>query len=68
MKTSGKGVWEGPLVSSNSEEWRGLGLQGSSCGTSLLVQWLRLCASNAGGAGSTPDVGANIAHAVGCHL
>ena len=32
-------------------------------GTSLVVQWLRLHASNAGGAGSIPDRGAKIPHA-----
>ena len=32
-------------------------------GTSLAVQWLRLCASNAGGAGSIPGRGTRIPHA-----
>ena len=32
-------------------------------GTSLAVQWLRLCASNAGGAGSIPGQGTKIPHA-----
>ena len=38
----------------------------SSCenGTSLVVQWLRLCASNAGGVGSIPGLGTKIPHAV----
>ena len=34
-------------------------------GTSLVVQWLRLCASNAGGAGSIPGQGAKIPPAAG---
>ena len=33
------------------------------CGTSLAVQWLRLCASNAGGMGSIPSQGTKIPHA-----
>ena len=39
----------------------------SHCGTSLVVQWFRLCrlcASNAGGKGSIPDLGTKIPHAV----
>ena len=32
--------------------------------TSLVVQWLRFCASNAGGAGSSPGRGTKIPHAV----
>ena len=32
-------------------------------GTSLVVQWLRLCASNAGSACSIPGPGAGIPHA-----
>ena len=32
-------------------------------GTSLAVQWLRLCASNAGGTGSIPGQGTKIPHA-----
>ena len=32
-------------------------------GTSLVVQWLRLCASNAGGVGSIPGQGAKIPYA-----
>ena len=35
-------------------------------GTSLAVQWLRLCASTAGGVGSIPGWGTKIPHAV-CH-
>ena len=33
-------------------------------GTSLVVQWLRLCASNAGGAGFITGQGTQILHAV----
>ena len=33
-------------------------------GTSLAVQWLRLCPSNAGGKGSIPGQGTKIPHAV----
>ena len=33
-------------------------------GTSLAVQWLRLCASNAGAVGSIPPQGTKIPHAV----
>ena len=35
----------------------------TKCGTSLVVQWLRLCASTAGGTGSIPGWGAKILHA-----
>ena len=35
-------------------------------GTSLAVQWLRLHASIAGGAGSIPDRGTKIPHAMRC--
>ena len=35
-------------------------------GTSLVVQWLRLCAPNAGGMGSIPGLGTKIPHAVWC--
>ncbi|XP_033257416.1 uncharacterized protein C19orf44 homolog isoform X2 [Orcinus orca] len=35
-------------------------------GTSLAVQWLRLCASNAGGVGSIPGWGTKIPHAARC--
>ena len=35
-------------------------------GTSLVVQWLRLCASNAGGTGLIPGWGTKIPHAAGC--
>ena len=35
-------------------------------GTSLAVQWLRLRASNAGGAGLIPGRGTKTLHAVGC--
>ena len=37
----------------------------SKIGTSLVVQWLRLYASNAGGAGSIPGWGTKIPHATG---
>ena len=35
-------------------------------GTSLVVQWLRLQASTAGGTGSIPGQGTNISHAMWC--
>ena len=35
-------------------------------GTSLAVQWLRLCAPNAGGTGSIPGRGTKIPHAAWC--
>ena len=35
-------------------------------GTSLVVQWLRLCASHAGGMGLIPGQGTKIMHAVQC--
>ena len=38
-------------------------IKGAARGTSLEVQWLRLLASNAGGAGSVPGQGTKIAHA-----
>ena len=38
------------------------GLELSLQGTSLAVQWLRLRASNAGGAGCTPGRGTKIPH------
>ena len=38
----------------------------SIAGTSLVVQWLRLQASTAGGTGSIPGQGTKITHAAGC--
>ena len=35
-------------------------------GTSLVVQWLRLCASNAGGTGLILDWGTRNSHAIRC--
>ena len=35
-------------------------------GNSLAVQWLRLCASNAGSMGSIPGQGTKIPHAMRC--
>ena len=37
-------------------------IKGAARGTSLEVQWLRLLASNAGGAGSIPGQGTKIPH------
>ena len=34
-------------------------------GTSLVVQWLRLCASNSGDTGWIPNLGTKILHAAG---
>ena len=39
-------------------------IQESDLGTSLVVQWLRLCASNARGMGSTPRQGTKIPYAL----
>ena len=36
-------------------------------GTSLAVQWLRLCTSTAGGTGSIPGQGTKIPHAMQCN-
>ena len=38
----------------------------NSSGTSLVVQWLRLCAPNAGGTGSIPGRETNIPYATWC--
>ena len=38
------------------------GVKSGSKGTSLEVQWLRLCASNAGGTGSIPSQGTKVPH------
>ena len=35
-------------------------------GTSLVVQWLRICTSTAGGIGSIPGQGTKILHAMQC--
>ena len=35
-------------------------------GPSLVVQWLRICASTAGGMGLIPDLGSKIPHALQC--
>ena len=37
--------------------------QGTELGSSPVVQWLRLCASNAGGMGLIPGQGTKILHA-----
>ena len=41
---------------------------GNKAGTSLVVQWLRLCASAAGGKGLIPGQGTKIPHAIACDL
>ena len=38
----------------------------SNAGTSLAVQWLRLCTSTAGGMGLIPGQGTKIPHAAPC--
>ena len=38
-------------------------MEKSCVGTSLVVQWLRLCTCNAGGTGSIPDRGTKILQA-----
>ena len=40
--------------------------QGTELGSSPVVQWLRLCASNAGGMGLIPGQGTKILHASRC--
>ena len=41
-------------------------LKDSKLGTSLVVQWLRLCASIVGDTGSIPGQGTKIPHAAQC--
>ena len=50
----------------DSKETAWTGIKYGSPQTSLGVQWLRLCTSNAGGAGSIPGWGTKIPHAVWC--
>ena len=40
------------------------GIKGSDPGTSLVVQWLRLCAPTAGGTISIPGQGTKIPHSM----
>ena len=56
----------GPVTNTDSHEERFLSHSFSrvSLRTSLVVQWLRLCASNAGYAGLIPGQGTKIPHAV----
>ena len=63
--TAASGTWRDarltvlpPLSSAILNEW--------FLGTSLAVQWLRLCASNARDAGSTPGQGTKIPYARWC--
>ena len=44
--------------------WEGNYQKGGAPGSSLAVQWLRLCTSSAGGEGSIPGYGTKIPHAV----
>ena len=46
--------------------WEKNTLKGTHRGTSLAVQWLRFCASTAGGTGSIPGQGTEIPHATQC--
>ena len=72
---------EGSLFNSEQTEWEkdctnfprgiiiaipGPGLKILSTGTSLVVQWLGLCASTAEGMASIPGLGTKIPHAVRC--
>ena len=50
------------MLHSTDIEWLN-GYKNKICGTSLVVQWLRLCTSNAGGTGSFPGSGTKIPHA-----
>ena len=43
-----------------------VGLKKVHCGTSLVVQWLRLCTSTAGSLGLIPGQGTKIPHAMQC--
>ena len=47
-------VWQTDI---RGERQRAKVLVKNSCGTSLVVQWLRLCATNAGDQGSIPGQG-----------
>ena len=46
-----------------SERWGFINNKIDCCGTSRVVQWLRLCASNTGDAGSIPGQGTKIPNA-----
>ena len=48
------------------ESRRGQCFKNEYVGTSLVVQWLRFHASNAGGMGLIPDWGTKIPHAMQC--
>ena len=53
------------MLHSKDIEWLN-GYKNKTCGTSLVVQWLRLCTSNAGRTGSFPGSGTKIPHASWC--
>ena len=56
------------MLHSKDIEWLN-GYKNKTCGTSLVVQWLRLCTSNAGGTVSFPVSGTKMPHASWCgHL
>ena len=63
--TPGIGVHEAWTIS-GSEEENSLHIKKSQEGTSRVVQWLRLCASIAGGTGSIPGRGTKIPHGPRC--
>jgi len=53
---------ESPLDSKEIKPAMEFSLNESMLGTSMVVQWLRLCASNTGGVGSIPGWGNKIRH------
>ena len=53
------------MLHSKDIEWLN-GYKNKTCGTSLVVQCLRLCTSNAEGTGSFPGSGTKIPHASWC--
>ena len=50
----------------DSSDWSELTSLKSYMGTSLVVRWLRLCTSTAGGPGSIPGRGTEILHPACC--
>ena len=59
-------VWNRAGASGKREEGAGLRKIVEVTGTSLVVQWLRLHASNPEDVGSIPDLGSKTPHAAQC--